>query len=83
MHPPDLLTEHTDTLPFQDHFLRVQHLRHPAPEANERPTLVFLHDSLGSIQLWRWPWGATPSCTTDAATVSQRRLGQCRAPWPT
>jgi pimeloyl-ACP methyl ester carboxylesterase len=48
-----LLTEHNETLPFQDHFLHIRYLRHAALEADHRPTLVFLHDSLGSIQLWR------------------------------
>ncbi|TGD81556.1 alpha/beta fold hydrolase [Hymenobacter wooponensis] len=49
-----LLTEHDETLTFQDHYLRVRHLRHATSEAaGERPTLVFLHDSLGSIRLWR------------------------------
>ncbi|QJX46331.1 alpha/beta hydrolase [Hymenobacter taeanensis] len=53
MSSASLLTEHHETLPFQDHYLRVQHLRHAASAADKRPTLVFLHDSLGSIKLWR------------------------------
>jgi pimeloyl-ACP methyl ester carboxylesterase len=48
-----LLTEQDETLSFQDHTLRIRHLRHPNLAANKKPVLVFLHDSLGSIRLWR------------------------------
>ncbi|UOQ78695.1 alpha/beta hydrolase [Hymenobacter sp. 5516J-16] len=41
------------TLPFADHYLRCRTLRQPAATPASRPWLVFLHDSLGSIQLWR------------------------------
>jgi pimeloyl-ACP methyl ester carboxylesterase len=35
------------------HRLRVRTIRVALPEADERPTLVFLHDSLGCISVWR------------------------------
>lgn len=40
-------------LALGDHTLRVQFTRSPHPEADTRPTLVFLHDSLGCITVWR------------------------------
>ncbi|WP_139925479.1 alpha/beta fold hydrolase [Hymenobacter sp. DG01] len=47
------LTPANFTLPFPDHYLQVRSLRHASPEAEGRPWLVLLHDSLGSIRLWR------------------------------
>ncbi|GGG27874.1 alpha/beta fold hydrolase [Hymenobacter glacieicola] len=41
------------TLPFANHYLRCRTLRQPVAAADGRPWLVFLHDSLGSIRLWR------------------------------
>lgn len=35
------------------HRLRVRTIRVAPPEADQRPTLVFLHDSLGCISVWR------------------------------
>lgn len=48
-----LLSTSDFTLPFSDHYLRVRTLRHASPASGQRPWLVFLHDSLGSIRLWR------------------------------
>lgn len=53
MPAPALLSATDFTLPFPDHYLRVRTLRHSSPAARQRPWLVFLHDSLGSIRLWR------------------------------
>ncbi|RPD49710.1 alpha/beta hydrolase [Hymenobacter sediminis] len=53
MPAPALLSATDFTLPFLDHYLRVRTLRHVSPAAEQRPWLVFLHDSLGSIRLWR------------------------------
>ncbi|GAB1342362.1 alpha/beta fold hydrolase [Gemmatimonas sp.] len=36
-----------------DHTLRVRTIRSTVPDADGRPTLVFLHDSLGCISTWR------------------------------
>lgn len=33
--------------------LKARHLRHPDSSASQKPVLVFLHDSLGCIELWR------------------------------
>ena len=43
----------TFELPLDDHTLHVRTLTSADPAAARRPTLVFLHDSLGSIRLWR------------------------------
>ncbi|GAB2772193.1 pimeloyl-ACP methyl ester carboxylesterase [Hymenobacter luteus] len=52
--PTELPLPATDfTLLFPDHYLRARTLRHPSPAADGRPWLVLLHDSLGSIRLWR------------------------------
>ena len=43
----------TFDLPLGDHALRVRAVAAADPAADSRPTLVFLHDSLGSIGVWR------------------------------
>ena len=40
-------------LPLGDHALRVRAITPDDPAARDRPTLVLLHDSLGSITVWR------------------------------
>ena len=43
----------TFDLPFGDHALRVRTIAATDPAAERRPTVVFLHDSLGCITTWR------------------------------
>lgn len=50
---PDDLLPADFCLPFDDHFLRVQTWQPAPPAAANQPWLVLLHDSLGSIRLWR------------------------------
>lgn len=72
-----LLIESEEDLPFQDHFLRVRRLRHTAPAADERPTLVFLHDSLGSIRLWRdFPARLAQALDCHALVYDRRGYGE-------
>ena len=44
---------HEFDLDLGDHTVRVQALRSRHPAADTHPTLVFLHDSLGCITVWR------------------------------
>lgn len=65
------------TLPFAEHYLRVRTLRHPAPAAEQRPWLVFLHDSLGSIRLWReWPAQLAEALGCHALLYDRRGYGE-------
>lgn len=43
----------TFDLPLDDYTVRVRAVASADPAADGRPTLVFLHDSLGSITVWR------------------------------
>ncbi|SNC76005.1 Pimeloyl-ACP methyl ester carboxylesterase [Hymenobacter gelipurpurascens] len=75
-----LLIESDEDLPFQDHFLRIRRLRHPAPAADDRPTLVFLHDSLGSIRLWRnFPARLAEALGCHALVYDRRGYGESAA----
>lgn len=47
------LQEHEEKIEMDGYTLHTKHLRLPSNTSQERPTLVFLHDSLGCIQLWR------------------------------
>lgn len=71
MHPTD------HDIPLDDHTLRVRTLAHPDPEARARPTLVFLHDSLGCIALWRdFPERVAAAAGYDALVYDRRGYGQ-------
>lgn len=64
-------------LPLPDHTLRVRTLAHPSPSARARPTLVFLHDSLGSIALWRdFPARVAAAAGCDALVYDRRGYGE-------
>lgn len=76
--PP--LIQSDEDLPFQGHFLRVRRLRHPAPAADQRPALVFLHDSLGSIRLWRdFPTRLAQAVGCHALVYDRRGYGESSA----
>jgi pimeloyl-ACP methyl ester carboxylesterase len=75
-----LLEESEENLPLLGHFLRVRHLRHSAAAADQRPTLVFLHDSLGSIRLWRdFPARLAQALGCHALVYDRRGYGESAA----
>ncbi|MBX0291416.1 alpha/beta hydrolase [Hymenobacter sp. HSC-4F20] len=77
MLPPDFLAVAEFDLPFTDHSLRVRTLRHASPAAEQRPWLVFLHDSLGSIRLWReWPRQLAEDLECHALIYDRRGYGE-------
>ncbi|RTQ49642.1 alpha/beta hydrolase [Hymenobacter gummosus] len=51
--PPDQLRKEALRLDLGGYQLQVLRLHPPGPAADQLPTLVFLHDSLGCIRLWR------------------------------
>lgn len=60
--------------------LRVQTLRVPDPAADARPWLVFLHDSLGCITLWRdFPAHLALATGHHALVYDRRGYGQSAA----
>lgn len=66
----------TFDLPFGDHALRVRTIAAADPAAGERPTLVFLHDSLGSITVWRdFPDRLSAALGCDALVYDRRGYG--------
>ena len=63
-------------LPFGDHHLRVRTIAADDPAARERPTLVFLHDSLGCITVWRdFPDRLAAALGCDALVYDRRGYG--------
>jgi pimeloyl-ACP methyl ester carboxylesterase len=71
--PPDA---RTFDLPLGDHALRVRAIAADAADAARRPTLVFLHDSLGCITVWRdFPERLAAALGCDALVYDRRGYG--------
>lgn len=59
-----------------DHALRVRHILSSDPESGRRPTMVFLHDSLGCITVWRdFPDRLAADVGCDAVVYDRRGYG--------
>ncbi len=70
--PPEA---HTVDLPLGDHALRVRAIASGDP-ARGRPTVVFLHDSLGCITVWRdFPERLAAALGCDALVYDRRGYG--------
>jgi pimeloyl-ACP methyl ester carboxylesterase len=66
----------TIDLPLDDHTLRVRTIASTAADARHRPTLVFLHDSLGCITVWRdFPDRLAAALGCDALVYDRRGYG--------
>ena len=66
----------TFDLPLGDHALRVQTIASATPAASGRPTIVFLHDSLGCITLWRdFPERLAEALGCNALAYDRRGYG--------
>ena len=66
----------TFDLPLGDHALRVRTIAAADPAAAQRPTLVFLHDSLGCITVWRdFPDRLSTALGCDALVYDRRGYG--------
>lgn len=71
------LQEHEEKIEMDGYTLHTKHLRLPSNTSQERPTLVFLHDSLGCIQLWRdLPEKLTLATQCDAFLYDRQGYGQ-------
>lgn len=67
---------HTFDLPFDDHALRVHTITEVDTLADDRPTLVFLHDSLGCITVWRdFPTRLAAALGCNALVYDRRGYG--------
>ena len=63
-------------LPLGDHALRVRTLTAGGDAGRQRPTLVLLHDSLGSISVWRdFPERLARALGCDALVYDRRGYG--------
>ena len=72
-----VMRSHAFDLPLDDHALRVRTLTSADPAATRRPTLVFLHDSLGSIRLWRdFPERLAAAAGCHALVYDRRGYGE-------
>ena len=70
------LRDRTFDLPLGDHALRVRTLAAPGDADPRRPTLVLLHDSLGSIGVWRdFPERLARALGCDALVYDRRGYG--------
>lgn len=79
MSPADITAAETD-VPLNGYTLRVQTLRVPNRAADARPWLVFLHDSLGCITLWRdFPTRLALATGHHALVYDRRGYGQSAA----
>jgi pimeloyl-ACP methyl ester carboxylesterase len=66
----------TFDLPLGDHALRVRTIAAADRDAEHRPTLVFLHDSLGCITLWReFPERLVAALRCNALVYDRRGYG--------
>ncbi len=76
-HPMPMATQtRTFDLPLDDHALRVRTIAAADPGASARPTLVFLHDSLGCITVWRdFPDRLAAALGCDALVYDRRGYG--------
>ncbi|WP_400193635.1 alpha/beta fold hydrolase [Hymenobacter sp. B81] len=73
----ETVARHETNLAGADYFLRVLTLRGPDPAADQRPWLVFLHDSLGCIALWRdFPVRLAAATSCHALVYDRRGYGQ-------
>jgi len=80
--PPPTATVTDADLVVGDHHLRVRTIMSSAPGADGRPTLVFLHDSLGCISAWRdFPERLSAAVGCHALVYDRRGYGQS-APFP-
>ncbi|GAB3830472.1 alpha/beta fold hydrolase [Hymenobacter jeollabukensis] len=76
LNPADFTVTETDVL-LDGYALRVQRLLPPDVAATPRPTLVFLHDSLGCIRLWRdFPARLAAATGCPALVYDRRGYGQ-------
>lgn len=71
--PVASLHQHEGDVAVDDFTLRVRLMHVPDPAAAERPWLVFLHDALGSIELWRELPAQLAAATGCHALVYDRR----------
>lgn len=79
MSPADFSVAETDVPLPGGYHLRVQRLL-PPPATPARPTLVFLHDSLGCIRLWRdFPARLAAATGCPALVYDRRGYGQSDA----
>jgi pimeloyl-ACP methyl ester carboxylesterase len=70
------LDARTVDLPLGDCALRVRTIASPDAAARQRPTLVFLHDSLGCITVWRdFPDRLAAALGCDALVYDRRGYG--------
>src|SRR5688572_8803063 len=68
--------DQTFDLPLGDHTLRVRTLAAAGDVGGHRPTLVLLHDSLGSISVWRdFPERLAGALGCDALLYDRRGYG--------
>lgn len=80
--PPPAATVTDADLVVDDHQLRVRTITSSAPGAGGRPTLVFLHDSLGCISAWRdFPEQLAATLRCHALVYDRRGYGRS-APFP-
>ncbi|UYZ57863.1 alpha/beta fold hydrolase [Hymenobacter latericus] len=80
MTPAELIITETDLGFAAGYTLRVQRLLPASPAAAPRPTLVFLHDSLGCIRLWRdFPARLAAATGCPALVYDRRGYGQSSA----
>src|SRR5688572_32223160 len=57
--------------------LRVQHIAASVTEGAPRPTLVFLHDSLGCVETWRdFPQALAEQTGLDTIVYDRRGYGR-------
>lgn len=76
-------TEYEKKIEMDGYRLQTKHLRLPSSISQERPTLVFLHDSLGCIQLWRdFPQKLALATQCNAFLYDRQGYGQS-APFDT
>ncbi|OON67721.1 alpha/beta fold hydrolase [Hymenobacter sp. CRA2] len=76
----DHLTQQEFSLDLGGYALQVRTIKVPAAEAAQRPWLVFLHDSLGCISLWRdFPARLAAATGCHALIYDRRGYGQSAA----
>jgi pimeloyl-ACP methyl ester carboxylesterase len=81
--PIDRLRRKAEDVPCAGYTLHAATLRVPGPAADHQPWLVFLHDSLGCIALWReFPAQVAAACGCHALVYDRRGYGQSSAMTP-
>lgn len=74
---PPLMQSRRDHVQIDDHAVRVRTIAVVNPAADARPTLVFLHDSLGCISVWRdFPDVVSAALGCHALVYDRRGYGE-------